>query len=69
MTREQYDVAVTQETRTFTAAETEAAGSGYPGGMPPFRQSECRRPVPVFVLRYLPWRPVLDNPGDEYLVV
>ena len=42
MTREQYDVAVTQETQTFTAAETEAASSGYPGGMPPFRQSEPR---------------------------
>jgi len=40
MTRERYDVAVTQETQTFTAAETEAASSGYPGGMPPFRQSE-----------------------------
>ena len=40
MTREQYDAAVTQETQTFTAAETEAAGGGYPGGMPPFRQSE-----------------------------
>ena len=43
MTREQYDAAVTQETQTFTAAETEAASGGYPGGMPPFRQSE--RPV------------------------
>ena len=40
MTREQYDVAVTQETQTFTAAETEAASGGYPGGMPPFRHSE-----------------------------
>ena len=40
MTREQYDAAVTQETQTFTAAETEAASGGYPGGMPPFRQSE-----------------------------
>ena len=38
-TREQYDAAVTQETQTFTAAETEAASSGYPGGVPPFRQS------------------------------
>ena len=49
MTREQYDVAVTQETQTFTAAETEAAGGGYPGGMPPFRQSESpagRSPSP-----------------------
>ena len=40
MTREQYDAAVTQETQTFTAAETEAASGGYPGGLPPFRQSE-----------------------------
>ena len=40
MTREQYDAAVTQETQTFTVAETAAAGGGYPGGMPPFRQSE-----------------------------
>ena len=39
MTREQYDDAVTQETQTFTAAETEAASGGYPGGMPPFRQA------------------------------
>jgi hypothetical protein len=38
-TREQYDAAVMQETQTFTAAETEAASSGYPGGVPPFRQS------------------------------
>ena len=40
MTREQYDATVTQETQTFSAAETEAASSGYPGGVPPFRQSE-----------------------------
>ncbi len=40
MTREQYDTSVTQETQTFTAAETEAASSGYPGGVPPFRKSE-----------------------------
>ena len=40
MTREQYDAAVTQETQTFTAAETEAASGGYPGGVPPFRRSE-----------------------------
>jgi hypothetical protein len=40
MPREQYDATVTQETQTFSAAETEAAGSGYPGGVPPFRQSE-----------------------------
>ena len=49
MTREQYDAAVTQETQTFTAAETEAAGGRYPGGMPPFRQSESsvsRSPSP-----------------------
>jgi len=40
MTREHYDAAVTQETQTFTAAETEAASGGYPGGVPPFRRSE-----------------------------
>lgn len=39
MTREHYDASVTQETQTFSAAETEAAG-GYPGGVPPFRQFE-----------------------------
>ena len=40
MPREQYDTTVTQETQTFSAAETEAASSGYPGGVPPFRQSQ-----------------------------
>ena len=43
MPREQYDATVTQETQTFSAAETEAASSGYPGGVPPFRQSERRQ--------------------------
>ena len=38
-TRDQY-AAAAQETRTFSAAETEAASGGYPGGVPPFRQSE-----------------------------
>ena len=41
--REEYDGTVTQETQTFSAAETEAASSGYPGGVPPFRQSERRK--------------------------
>ncbi len=40
MTRDQYDAAVAQETQKFSAAETEAANSGYPGGVPPFRRSE-----------------------------
>jgi hypothetical protein len=40
MTRDQYDAAVAQETQTFSAAETEAASAGYPGGVPPYRQSE-----------------------------
>ena len=40
MTRDQYDATVAQETQTFSAAETEAASAGYPGGVPPFRQSE-----------------------------
>ena len=43
MPREEYDTTVTQETQTFSAAETEAASSGYPGGVPPFRQSERRQ--------------------------
>ena len=43
MPREEYDATVTQETQTFSAAETEAASSGYPGGVPPFRQSERRQ--------------------------
>ncbi len=40
MAREQHDASVAQETQTFSAAETEAASGGYPGGVPPFRQSE-----------------------------
>jgi hypothetical protein len=40
MTREPHDASVAQETQTFSAAETEAASGGYPGGVPPFRQSE-----------------------------
>ena len=40
MTRGQHDVSVAEETQTFSAAETEAASGGYPGGVPPFRQSE-----------------------------
>ena len=34
------DAAIAQETQTFSAAETEAASAGYPGGVAPFRQSE-----------------------------
>jgi len=34
------DAAIAQETQTFSAAETEAASAGYPGGVPPLRQSE-----------------------------
>jgi len=40
MTRDQYDAAMAQETQTFSAAETEAASAGYPGGVSPYRQSE-----------------------------
>jgi len=40
MSRDQYDTTVAQETQTFSAAEAEAASAGYPGGVPPFRQSE-----------------------------
>ena len=40
MTSDQYDAAVAQQTQKFSAAETEAANSGYPGGVPPFRRSE-----------------------------
>jgi len=40
MTRDQHEAAVAQETQIFGAAETEAASAGFPGGVPPFRQSE-----------------------------
>ena len=40
VTRDQYDTATTQATPTFSAAETEAANGGYPGGAPSFRPSE-----------------------------
>jgi hypothetical protein len=40
MPRDQYDASVAQETQTFSAAETEAASGGYPGGVPSFRPSE-----------------------------
>ena len=39
-TRDQYDAVVVQQTQAFSAAETEAANSGYPGGVPPLRRSE-----------------------------
>ena len=38
LTREQYEAAVSQETQTFSLADTEAATCGYPDGVPPFRQ-------------------------------
>jgi hypothetical protein len=36
--RDQYESAVTQETQSFSLADTHAASGGYPGGVPPFRQ-------------------------------
>jgi hypothetical protein len=36
--REQYDAIVAQETQAFSAADTQAAGGGYPDRVPPFRQ-------------------------------
>ena len=38
LTREQYEAATSQDTQTFSLAETQAATGGYPGGVPPFRQ-------------------------------
>jgi hypothetical protein len=36
--REQYQSAVGQETQAFSLADAQAAGGGYPDGVPPFRQ-------------------------------
>jgi hypothetical protein len=38
LTRDQYEAAVGQETQTFSLADAQAAGGGYPDGVPPFRQ-------------------------------
>ena len=38
LSREQYEAAVTQETQTFSMADAQTAGGGYPDGVPPFRQ-------------------------------
>ncbi len=38
LARDQHETAVAQETQTFSLADAEAAGGGYPGGVPPFRQ-------------------------------
>jgi len=40
MTSDQYDAAGTQETRTFSLSDTEAANGGYPVGGPSFRPAE-----------------------------
>ncbi len=40
MSREQYEAAVSQDTQTFTLADTQAAAGGYPGSAPPLRQSD-----------------------------
>jgi len=37
-TRGQYEAATGQETQAFSLADTQAAGGGYPDGVPPFRQ-------------------------------
>jgi hypothetical protein len=36
--RERYEAAVGQDTQTFSLADVQAAGGGYPDGVPPFRQ-------------------------------
>ena len=38
LSREQYEAAVTQETQTFSMADAQTAGGGYPDGVPSFRQ-------------------------------
>jgi hypothetical protein len=40
MTNDQYDSTGTQETRTFSLSDTEAASGGYPVGGPSFRPAE-----------------------------
>ena len=40
MSREQYEAAASQDTQTFTLADTQAATGGYPGSAPPLRQSD-----------------------------
>ena len=40
LTRDQYEAVVSQETQSFSLADTQAATGGYPGGVPPFRQHE-----------------------------
>jgi hypothetical protein len=42
LTRDQYEAAVAQETQTFSLADAEAAGGGYPEGVPPYRQGPAR---------------------------
>jgi hypothetical protein len=39
LSREQYEAAVTQETQTFSMADAQTAGGGYPDRVPPLRQS------------------------------
>jgi hypothetical protein len=38
LSREQYEAAAGQETQSFSLAEVQAAGGGYPDGVPPLRQ-------------------------------
>jgi hypothetical protein len=40
LSREQYEAALSQDTQTFSVADTQAATSGYPGGVAPYRQSD-----------------------------
>jgi hypothetical protein len=44
LTRGQYQAAAGQETQAFSLADAQAAGDGYPDGVPPFRQFD--RPSP-----------------------
>ena len=54
MSREQYEAAVSQDTQTFTLADSQAATGGYPGGAPPYRQSDS-----------VPGRSSLSSGGDR----
>jgi hypothetical protein len=38
LSREQYEAAVSQDTQTFSVADTQEATGGYPGGVSPYRQ-------------------------------
>jgi hypothetical protein len=64
LNRDQYDATVAQETQAFSLADTQAAGGGYPDGVPPFRQFD--RPGRPDPLRPDPLRSDLLRPGSAY---